>query len=156
MKEFLRDVDLFAVPVSLKYRGKSKFGTQVGGCLSLLIILLFSVYSGYTLYEMIVNPALQNNTIQQYFSNSDNTDVYNITTLNSTIAINVKSRGGKYNTNQYLRVVFLQFSKDDDPLTKEINSTQLIPTIDCTEFFDKEINENAKQTFFDDAFSNGT
>ena len=90
MKEFLRDLDLFAVPVNLKYKGKSKFGTSVGGCLSLLLILLFTVYSGYTLHEMIVKPALQNNSVQLYFSYSDNTDVYNITTSNSTIAIHIK------------------------------------------------------------------
>ena len=45
----VRNIDLFAVPVSLTYKGKKKFSTPCGGFFSLLIILAFLIYSGLTL-----------------------------------------------------------------------------------------------------------
>ena len=76
----LRDLDLFAVPVGLTYRGRRKFGTFIGGFFSLFLILSFTGYAIYTLHQLIVNPTLKNNTERLYVSNSQNSELYNITT----------------------------------------------------------------------------
>ena len=83
----VRSLDLFAVPVSLTYKGKTRFSTLCGGFFSLIIILGFLAYSVMTLHELIVHPVLKSNAERVYFSASGNTDVFNITTKNATIAV---------------------------------------------------------------------
>ena len=89
MQKFLRELDFFAVPVSLTYKGQRQFGTSVGGCFSLLLIILFTAYSVYTAHEMIVNPILKNSSEKLYFSYVDNTEAYEINTTNSTLAVKI-------------------------------------------------------------------
>ena len=57
----VRDFDLFAVPVSLTYKGKTKFSTLCGGCFSFLIILSFVTYAVVSLYFEITSPVLTGN-----------------------------------------------------------------------------------------------
>ena len=83
----VRNLDLFARPVSLSYKGKTKFSTFCGGCFSFVIILTFLTYSGLTLHGFIVNPVLKGFEEKMSFSYYDNTDPYNITTKNSTLAV---------------------------------------------------------------------
>ena len=47
----VRGLDLFAVPVSLTYKGQKKFGTPCGGCFSIFIIICFMAYAGLTLSD---------------------------------------------------------------------------------------------------------
>ena len=56
----VRDQDLFAVPVSLTYKGKTKFNTLCGGCFSLVIILAFFTYAVVTLINLLKNPVVNN------------------------------------------------------------------------------------------------
>lgn len=51
-------MDLFAVPVSLTYKGKKSFSTLCGGCLSLVLIVGFLIYAGLSLHTMIAYPVL--------------------------------------------------------------------------------------------------
>lgn len=43
-KKLFRRLDLYAMPVSLRYKGEKKFYTNYGACTSLLIILLMLAY----------------------------------------------------------------------------------------------------------------
>ena len=83
----LRKIDLFAVPISLTYKGEKKFSTRIGGCLSLILLLGFVAYSIVTLYDLINNPYLQENPETLYHSILENTEAYNVTTNNSTLAV---------------------------------------------------------------------
>ena len=56
----VRDQDLFAVPVSLTYKGKTKFNTLCGGCFSLVLILAFFTYAVVTLYDLLTDPVVHN------------------------------------------------------------------------------------------------
>ena len=87
----IRDIDLFAIPVSLTYKGKRKFGTLAGGFFTILLAIGFIAYSVHTIRDMIENPELYNNTQKLYFSFSDNSEVYNISTKNSTLAIQIRA-----------------------------------------------------------------
>ena len=99
----VRGLDLFAVPVSLSYKGKTKFNTLCGGCFSLVFILSFLTYAGLTLRELIVDPVLKNYAEKRYFSYADNTNSYEIDTKDSTLGIYIE---GNRKTNELLRVVF--------------------------------------------------
>ena len=85
--DYLRKIDLFAVPISLTYKGEKKFSTRIGGCFSLLLILGFIAYSITSLYHLIKNPYLQNNPESLYVSMLENSEAYNVTTSNSTLAV---------------------------------------------------------------------
>ena len=102
MLGLVRDLDLFAVPVSLTYKGKKRFSTLFGGCFSLVLILVFATYAALTLHKMIVNPTLKNNSTKMFFSLVDNPETYKIMTSNSTVAVRVT---GDYNYSNF-RVVF--------------------------------------------------
>ena len=83
----VRNFDLFAVPVSLTYKGKKRFNTLCGGCFSLFLILCFFSYAGISLHQLIKNPELQGNAEIMYYSRTENTEFYNITTKDSTLAV---------------------------------------------------------------------
>ena len=83
----VRNLDLFAVPVSLSYKGKTSFNTLSGGCLSLVIILTFITYAGLSLHHLIVHPVLWGRTEYEIVSSEANTDAFNITTQTSSVAI---------------------------------------------------------------------
>ena len=103
----VRNFDLFAVPVSLTYKGKTRFTTLCGGCFSLFLIVCFFTYAGIALHQLITDPELKGNAEVLYFSRTENTEFYNITTNDSTLAVQID--GYPYTTertNYYLRVVF--------------------------------------------------
>ena len=70
-----------------------------------MLILGFLAYAVYTLHEVFEKPKLRDSTEVEYFSYNQNTDAYNITTLNSTIAISISS-GTYVPMSRYMRVVF--------------------------------------------------
>ena len=95
MTSKVRELDLFAVPVSLTYKGNERFGTLCGGCLSLFIILVFTTYAVVALWEQNFNPALHNplikgNTNANYFAYEANTKRYDIATKSATIAVQIQ------------------------------------------------------------------
>ena len=102
-------MDFFAVPVSLTYKGKRKFGTAVGGCLSLLLILFFIAYSVYILYNMIAEPQFNDNTEKIYFDYADSDKKYHIATQNSTLAVVISAPFLEIEEapNRLMRVVFM-------------------------------------------------
>ena len=135
----VRDMDMFAVPVSLSYKGKSHFNTLCGGCFTLVLVLTFLSYSVISLHDLITNPVLKGNAQTSYFSSADNTDIYNITTTNSTLAVAISNLyTADENTNKLVRVVFKRIT----PF-----GLQFIPTVNCSDFFAGEINEDTKDFF---------
>ena len=54
----VRGLDLFAIPVSLTYKGKRFFDTLLGGFVSLILILVLSTYATMTLYNHLTSPQL--------------------------------------------------------------------------------------------------
>ena len=139
----VRDLDLFAVPVSLTYKGKTRFSTLCGGCLSFVIILTFVTYAVVSLYQEITSPVLTGNVQKTYFSWSDNEEFYNITTLDSTLAVRVDGYTRSIaETNELLRVVFNRFTPD--------GGLEFVPTVNCSEYFANQTDGDS--SFFDDAF----
>ena len=83
----VRNVDMFAVPVSLTYKGKNRFNTFCGGCFSLLIILAFVIYSGIAMHKLITKPVLWSNSEVMIIPNAKNTQSFIVDTKVSTVAM---------------------------------------------------------------------
>lgn len=88
-KSTVRNLDLFAVPVSLTYKGKTKFNTLCGGFFSLLIILVFVAYAGLDMYTLIAHPVLRSSSEKLIVSSIINTDAFNIDPKVSTLAVQI-------------------------------------------------------------------
>ena len=65
-------MDMFAVPVSLTYKGKTQFNTLCGGCFSLVIILTFVTYAGLSMHTLITQPDLKSNSERMIVSQATN------------------------------------------------------------------------------------
>lgn len=85
----MRSLDFFAVPVSLTYKGQKSFKTFVGGCISLLLLIVCVTHATISLYVYITDPKLSNSSETIYFSQAENNETYNIATVNSTTAVRV-------------------------------------------------------------------
>ena len=59
MKATIKSCDMFGLPVSLTYRGESRFKTAIGGCTSLIIILVAFFGAAYQLKSLIEEPVFQ-------------------------------------------------------------------------------------------------
>ena len=99
------------MPVSLTYKGKRKFGTAIGGFVSLVQIVFFMSYSIYSLHKLILHPKLKNNSEKLFVSYDQSSQWYNITTKSSTLAVMIDNSQGvligeQIDTTKYLRVVF--------------------------------------------------
>ena len=84
---WVRGIDIFAVPVLLTYKGQKAFNTLLGGFFTLFLIVSFLSYSGIQLYEMIAYPDQWSTTEASYFSYQDNNIRQNMNTKNSTLAV---------------------------------------------------------------------
>ena len=90
MTRGIRNIDLFAVPVSLTYKGRKNFNTLAGGCFSVLLMLFFVSYGTWTLVNAITSPQLRSQTESFYMPRTESKDILNMTTIESTIAVNVQ------------------------------------------------------------------
>ena len=116
MFKWVRENDLFAVPVHLTYKGQKSFNTLLGGFFSLTLILAFTTYSVFTLRHLIVNPHMSGQTTESYFRKSDDPATqYNITATTSTQAVQFQGIHGtglpmlNDELNSNFRVVFYQW-----------------------------------------------
>lgn len=142
----LESFDLFAQPVTLTFKGKRSFGTLIGGCLSLVIVLAFAAYSAVYMKKLITEPVFHLYEQKNFFEQSEELDsAFNLTTKNSTVAVYIGTLLEETRlTNQNLRVVFTQF----------INFKRThLPAVNCTDFFSAEIAASkANQEFFEGMF----
>ena len=143
-------MDLFAVPVGLTYRREKYFKSGIGGCFSLLIVLAFVAYTAVTLNELGNHPTLTSNAEKTYFSRTSNTEGYDLSTIDSTVAVKIQAQNTTADemlttseVNSLLRVVFWQW-------TSETEYVQL-PTVLCSEFYADEF-KGASSDFFEDTF----
>ena len=83
----VRNLDLFAVPVSLTYKGKTQFNTLCGGCFSLVIILMFVTYAGLSMHTLITKPVLKSNSQVKIVSSATNDVEFTLDTKDTTVAI---------------------------------------------------------------------
>ena len=82
----IRSQDLFAVPVSLTYRGETAFNTFCGGCISILLILSLMGYFAVELHREYVHPEYQQNPTRYEFNS---TSIMMHPQYGNTIAINL-------------------------------------------------------------------
>ena len=80
-------MDMFAVPVSLTYKGKTQFNTLCGGCFSLVIILTFVTYAGLSMHTLITQPVLKSNSETMIVSSATNEDPFTLDTKDTTVSI---------------------------------------------------------------------
>ena len=86
----VRNLDLFAVPVSLTYKGKTRFSTLCGGSISLVIILAFATYAGLYMHKLITDPVLKSNSEKLIVSSAANNETFVLDTKNTTVALSIK------------------------------------------------------------------
>lgn len=91
LENAILSIDIFAQPVTLAFKGRRRFNTLAGGCLSLLIVLSFATYAAWSLNKMITKPVLVPSSENlDYFSPSDDlASAFNISTKNTTLAVYV-------------------------------------------------------------------
>ena len=53
---FCKSQDQLGSEVKMNYRGTPKFGTILGGCLSLTVYIFLAIYVGYTIYDWYKHP----------------------------------------------------------------------------------------------------
>ena len=72
LSEFVRDQDIFAVPVSLTYMGKSSHRTRIGGCVTILLAVAMSISFAIQADQVFNNPIFYNlPPINSYGDKSD-------------------------------------------------------------------------------------
>ena len=55
-QDLLKKLDLFGAPIMLTYRGETKFKTACGGCVSIILTLVFLAIFAFEIYHPLVNP----------------------------------------------------------------------------------------------------
>ena len=72
LSEFVRDQDIFAVPVSLTYMGKSSHRTKIGGCVTILLAIAISISFAIQADQVFNNPIFYNlPSVNSYGDKSD-------------------------------------------------------------------------------------
>ena len=56
LKSAIKGQDLFGVPVQLTYKGQTAFNTVLGGCLSILLAVVFAVYFAFAFKQLYLHP----------------------------------------------------------------------------------------------------
>ena len=78
MKNKIKQCDVFSQPVELSYKGQTKYSTFIGGCASLIIIIVMVIYATSLLIALVYRSETRKskNTIVQDLS--DSPPVYNV------------------------------------------------------------------------------
>ena len=126
--ELIKRQDLFAIPVQLNYKGRHSFTTLIGGCCSILLVLLSIALFIYSSIDFFNDPSFSSNASVSYITYSEETEPYTMQTDKTTLAVRIR---GSY-PEEIVRVRFTQ-ALNEEPYI--IN----IPAINCTDFFADEI-----------------
>lgn len=59
--KFLRSGDIFGVPITLNYDGKSSFKTVIGGIVSFMVYIIFAIIAAFLVRKMISKTSLNTN-----------------------------------------------------------------------------------------------
>ena len=141
----VRMLDLFAVPVSLTYKGQKAFNTILGGFCSLLLIIGFGTFITLDLHKVLTNPDFSETSTSLYAS-YQNSEPYELNTLNQTVALSIyRSDMTNEETNSYFRVYFLtevQTLNADNTTTKVETP---VAAVLCRDFYSAEIRKEASE-----------
>ena len=108
--EVLRAADLYGIRVGLSYKGDMYFRTILGGCCSILLILLFTVYGGIAFNTAFSDPTyLQNPASYTYLNQQISADTWTLDTDYNTVAVKISSNFDEQtqeSANKNYRVIF--------------------------------------------------
>ena len=62
----MRDWDFFAIPVGMTYKGQREFNTVFGGCLSIILGVLFAIIGTTLLISVVETPQYSNDIYVTY------------------------------------------------------------------------------------------
>ena len=124
----IKNQDLFGVPVQLSYKGQTAFNTVCGGCLSVLIMMTFSVYFAVEIRQLYLHPEY----LSTPYTLSFGSRTINVPTSEGLIAVGLTSitnstELSQTTTNKMARVTF----------NKEVGG--YVPGVYCTDLFSQEI-----------------
>ena len=77
---YVRSQDKFAIPVKLTYKGQRQFTTLLGGCCTILMLLIICSMFGYNSWTHLKEPKFEQSTTNSYLSYNNNEITYNMTT----------------------------------------------------------------------------
>ena len=91
LTEFLKSQDLFGTPVQLTYKGERGFKSAVGGCCSIMLVLiaiaLFTIYS----LDFYHNPHFSSSETVKYIDFTNEQEPYVLPTSRTTPAVRLYS-----------------------------------------------------------------
>ena len=118
-KQWIRDQDLFAVPVTLMYKNQKAFNTLLGGSCTLIMYVTFVTILGFMANEALRNPYYQSSSIKSFSPYYENDTPFLLNTSETTIAIQIKSDDAlQAYVNHNFRVVFSAYSSETGDLTR--------------------------------------
>ena len=134
VRNFLRERDLFGVPVNLTFRGRSEFQTQLGGCCSLLLILFAMCYFAFYLKYYIEKPGFTSSYDMDYTAYQTDGKIFSLNTTQQTVAVALLKGGDTSGVSSYFRVQFQVYNTNDisDPV-------QYVPAVLCNDLYAEEI-----------------
>ena len=143
IKDFLKVLDIYAKPIQMTHKGKEKFSTTFGGCLSLLILMLILSLFMYKCKDMVLRnlSQIKKNTLVS-ISNSYSPP-QNLSAKNITFAFRLQDFWGSqslydphYGTFILQQFIYTIKHNDSDGTTYRIFENYDIPFSPC------ELNKN--------------
>ena len=130
--DFVKRQDLFAIPVQMTYKGERGFSSFIGGCCSIVFVLIVMALFGVYTHDFYMNPQFSSSASVSYITYDENTLPYYLPAKRSTMAINLGSNS--LIIEEYLRVRFIQWNA----------GLQEIQAVYCRDFFAEEIAAEAE------------
>ncbi len=87
IRQWVREQDLFGVPVSLTYKNQKAFNTLLGGFCSLVLYLAFFVILTIMINDSLNNPLYDNFSTVTYKPYYDNSEPFLLNTNQTTVAV---------------------------------------------------------------------
>ena len=87
IQDAVRECDIFAIPITLTYKGDKEFTSIQGGIISIICSLTLVILGVTRLHDQYVNPVYDEDSNTKIFSYYTNQDSYQLNTSNFTLAI---------------------------------------------------------------------
>jgi len=89
----VKSQDLFGVPVQLTYRGARSFSSVIGGCLSILMVLVFAVAFILMFHQIYTEPQWKSTPETYNFGN----ELFTLRPQQATLAIQISAKKNLFN-----------------------------------------------------------
>ena len=83
----MKECDIFAIPITLTYKGDKEFQSIQGGIVSIICMLALIILGVIRLHDQQVNPVYDEDSNTRIFSYYTNQDSYELNTSNFTLAL---------------------------------------------------------------------